>query len=173
MFSKQPFPVHKPAWIISAVVVFFWGFEFFKRWPISVSSRFFAWLLVVAGSVLLGWLFQLFWGFLASFLPKSSPYRSLKKLVFAWVLRIIYLSVIFAMCDLCALSIRKEPMFSYESCETGNGDGFYYGFGYSMLYLRDIDRDGGRTLGPIVWFWFTPFMLDGARGGIKADWVWK
>ena len=139
----------------------------------SLSSRFFAWLLVVAGSVLLGWLFQMLWGLLVSFLPKSSPHLSLKKKVFTWVLRAMYLSVIFAMCDLCALSLHKAPVFSFAGCQTGNGDTFCEGFGYSLGYLADSYRDGGRSLGPIIWFWFTPFVIDGTHGGIKVGWIWK
>jgi hypothetical protein len=77
------------------------------------------------------------------------------------------------MFDICAVSLQKEPMFSYGSCETGNGDRFYTGFGYSLVDLEDAYRDGGHSIGPVVWFWYTPFMIDGAHGGIKIDWLWK
>ena len=55
---------------------------------------------------------------------------------------------------------------------TGNGDAIYYGFGYVLVNYADTYRDGGRTLGPELWFCFTPFVIDAAHRGISVHWIW-
>jgi hypothetical protein len=88
------------------------------------------------------------------------------------MIRALYISVIFAMCDLCSLSWNDNSVFSHAPFQTGNGDAIYTGFGYTLVNYRDVYFDDGRTYGPEVWFWFTPVVIDIAHGGIQVHWLW-
>jgi hypothetical protein len=87
----------------------------------------------------------------------------------------MYISVILAMCDICSLSFGSQhsTLFSASWFRTGNSDAGYIGFGYILFEHGSIYRDGGRTLGPEVWFWFTPVIISGAHGSIEVRWLWK
>jgi hypothetical protein len=103
----------------------------------------------------------------------KSPPRSWKRKIFVWLVRAIYISVILAMCDVCSLSRGSQPIFSGTWFRTSNEDAGYIGFGYCLVNYVGFYRDGGRTLGPEVWFWFTPVIISGAHGSIEVRWLWK
>ena len=89
-----------------------------------------------------------------------------------WGFRVVYISVILAMCDFWSASTaRRDTVFS--KCEfriTDGGSAEYVGFGYTMSYLRKMD---GSAYGPVLHFWFTPFLIDAAHGKVKMHWLWE
>jgi hypothetical protein len=172
MNTTTPLPVHKRAWLIFSVVIFLMCLDFIWKWPMTIFIRIVVVLVIEAGAIFVGWLLQFLWGFIISVLPKSPP-RSLKQKIFVWIIRAIYVSVIFAMCDACSLSIRRQPLFSTCLGMSGNGDAAYLGLGYILVNHADTYRDGGRTLGPEVWFWFAPCVISETHGKVEVHWLWN
>jgi hypothetical protein len=105
--------------------------------------------------------------------------RSWTRRILIWVVRALYISVILAMCDLCSLSFGHHPIFSImpsQSLKNPNwkhvviSDEFvpYNGFCYTIVnYTVTLDR--ARTLGPVIVFWFMPFItIDFSHGTIQT-----
>jgi len=89
-----------------------------------------------------------------------------------WGFRVVYIFVILAICDFWSASTaRRDTLFS--KCEfriTDGGSAEYVGFGYTMSYLRKMD---GSAYGPVLHFWFAPFLIDAAHGKVKMHWLWE
>jgi hypothetical protein len=88
-----------------------------------------------------------------------------------WVARMMYISLILAMCDCWAAGTeRRTPIFS--STIWGMSDGGtrgYVGFGYFLTYYRRM----GGVQGPEVWFWFTPFTVSATTEHVGLHWLWQ
>jgi hypothetical protein len=107
---------------------------------------------------------------------KSKPHkgRFWTRQLLVRMVRIMYVSVILAMYDLCTLSVGgSSTVFSIPTSRTGNGDAIFIGFGYILLNHEDIYRDRAKTFGPEIWFWFTPVIVDAAHGGVQVHWLWS
>ncbi|HTI99763.1 MAG TPA: hypothetical protein VL527_12850 [Dongiaceae bacterium] len=87
-----------------------------------------------------------------------------------WAVRLMYLSVILAICDSWAAGTdRRDTLFSQTVwAMSDGGTRGYNGFGYCLTYHRRL----GGEFGPEVWFWFTPFRLYYTSSRVGASWVW-
>jgi hypothetical protein len=105
----------------------------------------------------------------------SDKPQSRRRKILVWIVRVICISLVFGMSDVCSLSFgsQSRPIFSMSWFRTGNSDAGYIGFGYLLFNHGSIYRDGGRTLGPEIWYWFTPVVIDFAHDGIEIHWLWK
>jgi hypothetical protein len=105
--------------------------------------------------------------------------RSWTRRILSWMVRALYVSMILAMCDICSLSFGHHPIFSkmpFQPLKNPNWkhvvtfDGFvpYNGFGYTIVNYT-ITLDHARTLGPVIVFWFMPFItIDLSHGTVNA-----
>lgn len=88
-----------------------------------------------------------------------------------WVVRMMYVSIILAMCDSWAAGTeRRAPVFSITTwaMEDGGTRGSV-GFGYSLTYYRRM----GGIHGPELWFWFTPFTVSWTTEHTGLRWLWQ
>ncbi len=91
--------------------------------------------------------------------------------ILPWVFRVMYISVIFALCDCWWATTYRGTMFSRAQWKMKDGGTTgYMGFGYDLTYFRRI---GGSHYGPQVWFWFTPFIIDLGHKHAQICWIWK
>ena|SRR5208283_718204 len=88
-----------------------------------------------------------------------------------WVVRIMYVSIILAICDSwIAGTDRRAPLFSHTTWGMSDGGTrVSVGFGYSLTYHRTM----GGEHGPEVWFWFSPFTVRYTSQHIGLRWVWQ
>ena len=106
---------------------------------------------------------------------KSKPHqgRFRKRRILVWMVRAMYISVILAICDVWTAGTKRDfTLFSKNTWEMSDGGTKgYIGFGYSMIYFR---RLGGEPFGPVIWFWFTPVVVDATgHRGIQVRWLWS
>jgi hypothetical protein len=85
--------------------------------------------------------------------------------ILPWAFRVIYISIIFALCDCYWMTTQGGTIFSKRASDIG-----YIGFGYHLNFLVG---SGGRHFGPAIWFWFTPFEVDLGHKLPQVCWVWK
>jgi hypothetical protein len=88
-----------------------------------------------------------------------------------WVVRVIYVSVILAICDSWAAgTARRAPLFSKVTwAMSDGGTRGSVGFGYSLTYHREM----GGEHGPEVWFWFAPFSVRWTSDHVGLRWIWQ
>ena len=87
-----------------------------------------------------------------------------------WVVRLMYVSVILAICDSWAAGTeRRAPLFSKVTwAMRDGGTRGSVGFGYSLTYHRKM----GGEHGPEVWFWFAPFTVRWTSEHVGLRWIW-
>lgn len=91
--------------------------------------------------------------------------------ILPWVFRVMYISIIFALCDSWWATTHRGTIFSRTEWKMKDGGTKgYIGFGYQLTYFRRI---GGSHYGPEVWFWFTPFVVDLGHKHAQLCWVWN
>jgi hypothetical protein len=88
-----------------------------------------------------------------------------------WVVRVMYVSVILAICDSWAAGTeRRAPLFSKVTwAMKDGGTRGSVGLGYSLTYHRKM----GGEHGPEVWFWFTPFTVRWTSEHVGLRWLWQ
>ena len=171
MDTTRSLPVRKRAWVFLSVVVFLLGVDFLWDWPMGLLSRFTVLSFVAVGAVFLGWLLQFLWGFLAAVLSRSPRRRSLKRKIFVWIIRAVYISVLMATIDSCTGYYYGHPIFSMTMAGMSDGGTtMTIGPGYFLTFWRRMD---GAAYGPEIWFWFTPFIVDAAHHGLQVHWLWS
>ena len=171
MNATRSLPVHKQAWAFFSATAFLLCSLYLRDWPMAVFTRCMLLVPIAVGAVFAGWLLQFLWALVASVLPKPAHPRPLRQRILVWLVRALYVSVVFAMCDLWSATTRRDTLFSrcmFEIPDGGSAE--YVGFGYSISYLRSMD---GSAFGPVVHFWFTPFLIDAAHGDVKVRWLWE
>jgi hypothetical protein len=96
-------------------------------------------------------------------LPKLKPWLP-------WVARIMYVSIILAICDCWAAGTEhRAPLFSKTTwAMSDGGTRGSIGFGYTLTYYRRM----GGVQGPEVWFWFTPFTVSWTTEHVGFRWIW-
>src|SRR2546430_2463353 len=98
--------------------------------------------------------------------PSHIPERVAK-----WIVRVMCLSVILAMCDTWTALEYRQTFFSTTSWKMKDGGSTgHTGFLYSLVFWRSID---GAARGPEIWFWFTPFVLDAAHNHMRIRLLWQ
>ena len=87
-----------------------------------------------------------------------------------WVVRVMYVSLILAICDSLAAGADRAPLFSKATwLMRDGGTSGSVGFGYSLTYHRKV---GGGEHGPEVWFWFLPFTVSCTTERVGLRWLW-
>ena len=84
---------------------------------------------------------------------------------FPWVVRLMYVSIIFAMCDCWAFAERGAPILTRITWKTR---GYSFGgirFGYCLTCSGDE-----HEYGPVVWFWFSPVTITMTNGHCGIRW---
>ena len=83
----------------------------------------------------------------------------------------MYISVLMAAIDSWSGYYYGHPIFSKTvSGWKDGGTTMTIGLGYGMRFWRRMD---GSAYGPVIWFWFTPFIIDASHRGIQVHWLWS
>jgi hypothetical protein len=96
--------------------------------------------------------------------------QSRKRNIFAWIIRAIYVSLLMGFIDCysdCYLGHGAVSVPVWEDRGKPASYG-YVGFGYCLSCFHRDTLDG-----PVIWFWFTPFVIDAAHRGIQVHWIWS
>ncbi|MDB6022165.1 MAG: hypothetical protein JWQ04_2022 [Pedosphaera sp.] len=100
----------------------------------------------------------------------EKPRRSLKRKILIWVIRAVCLSIMLAMLDCWSACYMRCTVFSITQFKLKDGGTTgSVGFGYFLTYYREL---GGPLEGPVIWFWFSPVVIDAAHPGIRFHWIW-
>jgi hypothetical protein len=94
-----------------------------------------------------------------------------KRKILIWIVRIIYISVLMAAIDSWTGYRYGHPIFSMTVAGwRDGGTTMTIGPGYGIRFWRPMD---GSAYGPVIWFYFTPFVIDAAHRGITIHWLWS
>lgn len=89
--------------------------------------------------------------------------------ILAWVIRVIYVVIILALCDCCSICTRGRALFAIHT-ERSKGDFAYFGCpGY------DICRFGSDQINPglTIHFWHAPVIIDLRSHHSLIHWAWS
>ena len=102
----------------------------------------------------------------------DKPQRpSRRRKIFVWIIRGMYISVLMASIDCYSGWFYGHGVFSMTLAGMRDGGTtMSVGPGYCMTFWRRMDGD---AVGPEIWFWFTPFIVDAAHRGVQIHWIWS
>jgi hypothetical protein len=93
--------------------------------------------------------------------PRFNPW-------FPWVLRLMCVSVIFAMCDSWAFAERGYPLLTHITWRTKGQISGGIGFGYFLTCSTEVD-----DFGTDVWFWYAPCTVSLTYKHVAIHWLWN
>ena len=170
MNATHSLPIHKMAWAFLSALVFFFSALYLWDWPMEMAARCLLLVPIAVGAVLMGYLLQFVWKFFVAAFPKSACRRPLKQRIVVWLVRAAYISVLLAAIDSWSAHCFRHGVVSVTMGGLKDGGTrMSVGPGYFMTFWRRMD---GKAYGPEIWFWFTPFVIDAAHGGIRVRWIW-